>query len=81
MSSETMGEGSDISTSGIADLTIDPAAQMTDAGGAGRWPWPLGITEIELEVVTRALAEEFISLEVEEMGTTEPNHVGSTAQA
>ncbi|WP_410480371.1 hypothetical protein [Pseudomonas sp. DCA-1] len=45
------------------------------------WPGPLGITEIELEVVTRALAEEFISLEVEVMRTTEPDHVGSTAQA
>ncbi|MEZ7179006.1 hypothetical protein QVM52_26740, partial [Pseudomonas mosselii] len=32
------------------------------------WPGPLGITEIELEVVTRALAAEFTSLEVKVMG-------------
>lgn len=36
LSSDTMGAGSDISASGIAELTIDPATQMTDAGGAGR---------------------------------------------
>jgi len=34
VSSETMGEGSDISVSGV--MTIDPSGQMTDAGGAGR---------------------------------------------
>ncbi|WP_145189378.1 flagellar filament capping protein FliD [Pseudomonas sp. URMO17WK12:I11] len=34
LSSETMGKGSDISVSGA--LTIDPTAQMSDAGGAGR---------------------------------------------
>jgi len=36
LSSETMGDGSDISTSGITGLTIDPSSQLTDAGGAGR---------------------------------------------
>ncbi|MGE7991332.1 flagellar filament capping protein FliD [Pseudomonas sp. NPDC089554] len=34
ISSDTMGEGSDISVSGV--LTIDPAAEMTAGGGAGR---------------------------------------------
>jgi hypothetical protein len=46
------------------------------------WPGPLGITEIELEVVTRALAAEFTSLEVEVMGAApELERLGRTVQA
>jgi hypothetical protein len=46
------------------------------------WPGPLGITEIELEVVTRALAAEFTSLEVEVMeAAPELERLGSTVQA
>jgi flagellar hook-associated protein 2 len=36
LSSDTMGDGSDITVSGITALEINPGTQITDLGGAGR---------------------------------------------